>query len=70
MRKIFGAALGTAAFSASGAWAHPGHGEGGGSFNPVHYLTEPIHLVVGVLFLLGIAGIALLAWKMKRGSFD
>ncbi|MDA7950945.1 MAG: hypothetical protein MPJ24_05595 [Pirellulaceae bacterium] len=42
------------------SYAHPGHGDGGGSHSPVHYLTEPVHagatallivvLVVGFLY--------------------
>ena len=40
----------------SSAFAHPGHGRGGGDFSPLHYLTEPDHLVVGIpmLLLLGV----------------
>ena len=40
----------------SSAFAHPGHGRGGGDFSPLHYLTEPDHLVVGIpmLLLLGL----------------
>jgi len=41
------------------AWAHPGHGAGGGSDSLLHYLTEPLHVVVGLGVL--IAGIASLA---------
>jgi hydrogenase/urease accessory protein HupE len=32
----------------SAAAAHPGHGRDGGDFSPLHYLTEPDHLVVGI----------------------
>jgi hydrogenase/urease accessory protein HupE len=40
----------------SPAFAHPGHGRDGGDFGPLHYLTEPDHLVVGLpmLALLGL----------------
>ena len=36
---------------ASVAIAHPGHGHNGGTYNLVHYLTEPVHLatVLGTL---------------------
>lgn len=36
----------------SSAAAHPGHGQGGGDFSPLHYLIEPQHLFSGILPLL------------------
>ncbi len=33
------------------AMAHPGHGSEGGSLNLLHYLTEPLHFMVGMGFL-------------------
>jgi len=49
------------------AAAHPGHGADGGSFRLLHYLTEPVHVGVGVLIVLGIAaGMALVRGKSSR----
>lgn len=46
------------------AAAHPGHGFGGGSYSLLHYLTEPVH---GLSGLLGIAAVGLLAvWVTGR----
>jgi len=43
------------AMLAGSAQAHPGHGSDGGSFSLVHYLTDPTHIVIGALILLGLA---------------
>jgi hydrogenase/urease accessory protein HupE len=40
-----------AGLASSPAWAHPGHGVEGGDWSPLHFLTEPDHLV-GLLGLL------------------
>ena len=55
--------VGLAIGTASAASAHPGHGQGGGSFSVAHYLTEPTH-VFGVLIPL--AGIVAACWLLKR----
>ncbi len=39
---------------AATAWAHPGHGTPGESETITHYLTEPVHVGAGVLFLLAV----------------
>jgi hypothetical protein len=36
--------LGVALLASGTAFAHPGHGPGGGDFSLPHYLTEPEHL--------------------------
>jgi hypothetical protein len=47
--------------------AHPGHGWDGGSFNILHYLTEPVHLLVLVGgFLVGLGIVWLVIWKQHR----
>ena len=40
---------------ASSAFAHPGHGRGGGDFGVLHYLSEPAHLWVAVAMVLIVA---------------
>ena len=37
--------LGVALLASGTAFAHPGHGSGGGDFSPLHYLSEPEHLL-------------------------
>ena len=44
------------------ATAHPGHGHDGGTYNLVHYLSEPMHLVAG----LGILIVSLLMIMLLR----
>ena len=44
--------LGMTLLAGSTAFAHPGHGSGGGDFGLSHYLTEPEHLLVAVPVLL------------------
>ena len=52
---------------ASLAHAHPGHGEPGDDFSLTHYLTEPLHLGVGIcLFLSAVAVIGLLRTAYLR----
>jgi hypothetical protein len=42
------------------AWAHPGHGVGGGDWSVHHYATEPVHLLsVLALVLVGAAPLLL-----------
>lgn len=31
--------------------AHPGHGKEGGNFSLLHYLSEPLHLISGIVVL-------------------
>jgi hypothetical protein len=45
MNKLTTLASILAMFAASPAFAHPGHGAGGGDQSVLHYLTEPIHLL-------------------------
>jgi hypothetical protein len=42
----------------SSAFAHPGHGRGGGDSGPAHYLTEPGHAVFAVTLVLVVALLA------------
>lgn len=44
--------LGVALLASGTAFAHPGHGIGGGDFSPLHYLSEPDHLLFAVPVLL------------------
>lgn len=50
--------------TASAVMAHPGHGPDGGSYSPMHYLTEPQHLLSGIL----LAGVVLAAatWLVRH----
>jgi hydrogenase/urease accessory protein HupE len=47
--------LGMALLAGSTAFAHPGHGRGGGDFGLPHYLTEPEHLLFGIAVLVIVA---------------
>jgi len=49
---LFAASIGSLAI-ATVAHAHPGHGEPGDDFGLMHYVTEPLHLGVGLCLLLG-----------------
>jgi hypothetical protein len=40
---------------ASSAFAHPGHGQGGGDFGVLHYLSEPAHLWFAIPLVLIVA---------------
>lgn len=51
------------------AIAHPGHGQGGGSFSLNHHLGEPTHLVESLLLLAGVVAAVWLARQRGR-SFD
>jgi hypothetical protein len=51
----------TALTVSSPASAHPGHGLGGGSYSLLHYVTEPLHLLGGLVVVAAFAsGAALL----------
>jgi hypothetical protein len=49
--------------AASTVLAHPGHGPDGGSYSPAHYLTQPQHLLAGVV----LASVVLVAgaWSVR-----
>jgi hydrogenase/urease accessory protein HupE len=47
--------LGMALLVGSTAFAHPGHGRGGGDFSALHYLTEPDHALFAITALLAAA---------------
>ena len=48
---------------ASVANAHPGHGQDGGSFSAMHYLTEPLHVFGAFILFVGlVAG----GWLLRR----
>ena len=47
------------------AWAHPGHGVGGGDWSVRHYLTEPGHLLGWLALFVAVA----VAWRLLRGGF-
>lgn len=51
-------------FVTSIAAAHPGHGHGGGDFGVMHYLSDPLHMVVGLS--LAVALLSAIAWS--RGT--
>ena len=38
------------------AWAHPGHGAGGGDWSVLHYVSEPDHLLSAVALVVVVAG--------------
>ena len=61
-------ALTTAAWltASSVAVAHPGHGHDGGSFSLLHYLTEPLHFLQGVLLAAGVVGVALVVMRRRK----
>ena len=42
-------------FAGSSAFAHPGHGRGGGDFGVFHYLGEPAHLWFSIPMVLIVA---------------
>ena len=50
------------------AWAHPGHGAGGGDWSVRHYLTEPDHLLGGLVVALVVAGVFLLRTHRTRSA--
>ena len=45
------------------AWAHPGHGVGGGDWSLRHYLTEPEHVLPALALFLAVV----MAWRLLRG---
>ncbi len=48
---------------APAANAHPGHGQYGGSFGAMHYLTEPLHVIGAFILFVGlVAG----GWLLRR----
>jgi len=55
---------GAALSSASAAWAHPGHGLGGGSAHWLHYASDPLHAAPLALLAFTLA----LGWRRRRGS--
>lgn len=55
-----------AALLATPAFAHPGHGAGGGSNALLHFFTEPEHVGLALLAVLAIAGAAALARRRAR----
>ena len=60
-KAIHRIAVAAAAFSATGAWAHPGHGSGG-TTSLAHLLTEPDH----VLMLLAVVAVGIAAIVSSR----
>jgi hypothetical protein len=64
--SVLVASLGTLAGAT--AHAHPGHGEPGDDFSLLHYLTEPMHLGVGICLLIGSVAIAKLIMKSRSRS--
>lgn len=57
-------AVAAAAFAATGAWAHPGHGSGG-TTTLTHLLTEPDHVLMLLAALaVGVAAII----SSRRGA--
>ena len=52
--------------TSSVAVAHPGHGHDGGSFSLLHYLTEPLHFLQGVLLAAGVVGVALVVMRRRK----
>ena len=61
--SMIAALMGLLAF-APAASAHPGHGEPGNDFGLIHYLTEPLHIGVGVCGLV----LIFLAFKLFRSG--
>jgi hypothetical protein len=58
-----------AALVSSPACAHPGHGVGGGDWSLSHYLTEPDHLVVALVFVvIVVASYVRRVIRARRGS--
>ena len=56
---------------ASGASAHPGHGQPGDGTSLLHYLTEPIHVVAIVAVLLTVvSGWSILLGRTARQRID
>ena len=53
---------------ASPAFAHPGHGQGGGDFGVLHYLSEPAHLWFAIPMVLIVALGARYAAGVVRGA--
>ena len=62
--------LGVALLASGTAFAHPGHGQGGGDFSLPHYLTEPAHLlfVVPVMLVVLSAGPVSRMLQRRRAS--
>lgn len=62
--RAIGTSVLAACLAATRTHAHPGHGVAGGSWSPLHYLTEPAH---GLVLLLGAAAVMLMAsWARRR----
>ncbi len=51
--------------AATGAWAHPGHGETSGH-SVAHYLTEPHHVLPLVAIILLSVGIFLVMYARRK----
>ncbi|HRX82759.1 MAG TPA: hypothetical protein P5307_27020 [Pirellulaceae bacterium] len=52
------------------AQAHPGHGEPGDDFGLTHYLTEPLHIGVGLGLLVAAVCVSRLIWKSISGRLE
>ena len=52
------------------AFAHTGHGSGGGDFSLLHYLKEPEHAIGMLLYVILISGVVWLGVTcLKRSGF-
>lgn len=65
-KRWFGVGFVAACAAPVVAWAHPGHGIDGGSHGVWHYVTEPLHVAVG----LGVLALALTGLALKRRQHD
>ena len=66
--SAFAASIGTLA-CATLAQAHPGHGEPGDDYSLLHYVTEPLHLGIGICLLIGtmaLVGLARNAYRRRK----
>ncbi|MCH7548983.1 MAG: hypothetical protein IH969_05510 [Candidatus Krumholzibacteriota bacterium] len=66
MRKTI--TLGTLiiALAAGAGRAHPGHGSDPGSFSVFHYVSEPEHMGLTALIILGVTGVLVVAFPGRR----
>ena len=59
-------AIGMALLGSGTAFAHPGHGQGGGDFSALHYLGEPEHLLFAAPLVVLVALLGARALRSRR----
>ena len=52
------------------AAAHPGHGHSGGDFSLMHYLSDPLHIVMGLFLVAAFTAVAWVRSALPRPRSD